>query len=499
MNRSKQSILTAMSSIALTFVNGIFAIIVTRLIILKYGSDFNGLNSTASQFISMLLIVEGGFTIATNVALFKPISENNQEKINRILSATRKTFNKIGLSFFIIGSLFAILYSFVIKSELSPMISFLVLFMTILSTTFNLSYATKYRILLQSEHKEYILNGIQVMILIISQVAIMISIFLNGHMLFVRLLTMIGAILSSLVIIMITKNKYGYLDFHKEPDFESIKGTKDIFFQKITSMVYSTIPVIFISATVGTVYASVYVVYNNVFRLLKSVIYAFINAPRMGFGKLIAEKDSDYVLKVFLQYEFIVNFVMLALLSTAAVLIMPFIKIYTDGVTDVNYYNSIIAAFLIFITFFEIIHIPSGNIINMAGKFKIGRNIQFVASVVLVIFMVVSNYFMGFYGILLALLVTAILLATFEITYIHVVYFKNTIFDFLKILIPSFVVMTGITFLEIKYLPPIDSYVDFLLIGTILVLSNILILALVNFLTNNKLLMEVVRRLKNVL
>jgi hypothetical protein len=499
MNRSRQSILTAISSILLTLVNGVFAIVVTRLIIVNYGSDFNGLNSTASQFISMLLIVEGGFTIATKVALFKPMSENDQEAINRILSATRKTFNKIGFSFLIIGSVLSILYAFIIKSELSPVISFLVFFMTILSTTINLSYATKYRILLQSEHREYILNGVQVAILILSQSAIMINIYFNGHMLYVRLLTMIGAILSSIIIAMIAKRKYQYLDFRKEPDFESIKGTKDIFFQKITSMVYLTIPVIFISATVGTLYASVYVVYNNVFRLLKSVIYAFINAPRMGFGKLIAEKNTDYVLKVFLQYEFIVNFVMLVLLSTAAVLIMPFVKIYTAGITDINYYNWIIAFFLIVITYFEIIHIPSGNIINMAGKFKVGRNIQSIASVVLILIMIISNYFMGFYGILLALLVTAILLAGLEITYIHSFYFKKTIFHFVKMLLPSLAVMIAITLLEIKYLPEIVSFFDFLIAGTVLVIINMVILAIFNYVINNQMTMEVIKRFRNVI
>ena len=77
MNKSKQSILTALSAITLTLISGIFALLVTKLVIVEYGSDFNGLNSTASQFISMLLIIEGGFTIATNVALFTPMASND--------------------------------------------------------------------------------------------------------------------------------------------------------------------------------------------------------------------------------------------------------------------------------------------------------------------------------------------------------------------------------------------------------------------------------------
>ena len=49
--------LNALSAIALTLVNGIFGIVVTRLVISRFGSDFNGLNSTANQIINVLLIL----------------------------------------------------------------------------------------------------------------------------------------------------------------------------------------------------------------------------------------------------------------------------------------------------------------------------------------------------------------------------------------------------------------------------------------------------------
>ncbi|SDJ26438.1 hypothetical protein [Proteiniclasticum ruminis] len=496
MDKSKSSFYTALSAILLTLTNGLFALGVTKLIIVNYGSDFNGLNSTASQFISMLLIIEGGFTIASNVALFKPISDNDYDAINGILSATRKIFNKIGFTFLIISSAASLIYALIIKSDMSYLISFLVFFMTTIATSFNLFYATKYRILLQSENKEYILNSIQITTVIISQLLILVIIFVRGHMLWVRFFMMLGAIINSLLIAGVTKKKYTNINYYKEPDYGSISGSRDIFVQKITSMIYSTIPVLFISGTAGTIYASVYIVYNNVFLLLKSIIYAFINSPRMGFGKLIAERDSDYVLKVFLQYEFIVNFVMFTLLSTAAVLIMPFISLYTIGITDANYYNWIIALFLICITFFEIIHLPSGNIINMAGKFKVGRKIQTLASIVLVIVMIIGNKIFGFYGILLSVLVTAILLAFLEIIYIHSRYFIGSVFNFLKLLLPNLAVIVPVILLEIKLLPQLHSYIEFFIAGIVIVALNSIILLLVNYFTNRVVMFDVITRLR---
>lgn len=496
MNKSQKSIYTAVSAIILTLINGLLGLIVTKLIISNYGSDFNGINSTANQFINMLLIIEGGFTLATNVALFKPLSNYDYSSINRIMSATKIIFIKIGIIFLSIGIVASVVYSMVINSELSRETATLTFLMTVISTSFNLIYSTKYRILLQAEQREYILNFIKIGTIITSQCLIISIIFLNSHMLLVRFITMVGDIINSLLIGYACKKNYKYLNFNVEPNYIAIRGTKDVFIQKITSMVYSSVPIIFISATVGTMYASVYAVYNSIFLLLKSIIYSFINAPRIGFGKLIAEKDKEYVYKVFIQYEFIVNNVMLCFLITTAVLFMPFINIYTKGIGDINYKNWGLAIILIFITLFEIIHIPSGNIINMSGNFEISKKIQTIASLFIVIGMIAGNFFYGFYGILISVLITSLLLAILEILYTHKVYFKKSVSDFLILLVPQTILSIVLVYFEIMNLPTIDSYMEFILVGFIVMIINSGILLIINFILNKRLLFEVFRKLR---
>ncbi|MDY0277322.1 MAG: hypothetical protein RBQ97_04490 [Acholeplasma sp.] len=495
MDKNRGSFLTAISAVFLTFINGLFALVITKEIILLYGSDFNGLNASANQFISMLLIVEGGFTIASNVALFKPMAIKDYVSINAILSATHKIFNKIGIIFFSVGTILSIFYASIINSEISPFMSFLIFFMTIVSTFVNLYFATKYRILLQSENKEYVLNNMQSLTSVLSQTLILITIFFNGHFLLIRFSTMLGAIINSYLIASVTKAKYKFIDFEVLPDYTSIKGTNDLFIQKITGMIYSTIPLLFISATVGTIYASIYVVYNNVIRLIKSIIYSFINAPVMSFGKLLAEKDKNYILKIFLQYEYIVIFILSAFLSTTTVLIMPFIEIYIRDITDINYFNWNIAIMLILITFFEIIHIPSGNIINISGKFKVGKNIQSISSFVIIITMLIGNRYFGFYGIIFAVLFTAIVLGALEIVYVHKVFFNNSLMDFMNILFPSITISILVILLEINYLPVISNYLDFFIWGALIIILNSAILVVVGFIFNRSIFFEVKERI----
>jgi len=495
MNKSKKSIYIALSSVSLTLINGLLGLFVTRLIIINYGSDFNGLNSTVNQFINMLLIIEGGFTLATSVALFKPLGEKNHKMVNAIMTATRKTFFKIGLFFLLFGFLGSIIYTKLINSDLPWEIVFFTFLMTVVSTAFNLLYATKYRILLQTEQREYIINIINIGTLILSQILIVIIIFYNGHMLLVRFITMVASIINSLIIGYISKKNYKYINFSAEPNFMAIKGTKDLFIQKFTGMLYSSVPIIYISATVGTMYASVYAVYNSIFALIKSLIYSLVNAPRMGLGQLIAEKEERYILKIFYQYEFVVVNVTLCLLSTGAVLIIPFIDLYTKGITDIEYENWYIAIILIATVFFEIIHIPSGNLINMSGNFNVGRKIQTFASIVLIILMFIGNMTFSFYGILGAVLITSILLAILEIGYVHKIYFKsNAVPGFLRIVIPNLILSIILVSIEIILLPEINGYVKFFLVGFIVLVINGMLMVLFNLIINKSLTIEIYNR-----
>lgn len=499
MNKGKKSLYTAISSLVLILFNGLIGLFVTRLVISTYGSDFNGINSTANQFINMLLIVEGGFTLATSVALFKPLTENNYNSINQIMAATKNSFVKIGTAFLLIGIISSFGYSALVKSGLPREIATLTFLMTVVSTFFNLVYATKYRILLQTEQKEYVLNYLSMGTVLLAQSMIIVTVYSGGHMLLVRFVTMIAYIINSLLIGYVCKKNYNYLNFKVMPDYASIKGTKDVMIQNMTGLIYSSVPIIFISITAGTLYASVYAVYNSIFILIKNALHSFINAPKMGFGKLIAEKEKEYVQKVFMQYELIVVSIMICLLTTTAVLIMPFISIYTRGISDIGYSDWTVSIILIGITFFEIVHIPSGNIINMSGNFKISKKIQLIAMVVLIITMVIGSLVLGFYGILLAVLTTAILLAVLEISYVHTVYFNDTLFEFARLLLPNTILGILLIFVEIELLPTIDEYFRFFILGFVLVMINGCMILILNLITNRKKSIEVFNRLQGLI
>lgn len=500
-NRSIYSLLNALSAICLTLVNGLLGIVVTRMIIENFGSDFNGLNSTANQVVHVLMIVEGGFTTASNVALFSPYVTGDYELVNGILSATRKKFRRIGSLFFAVGTVIALGYALIANSALPREFIFTVIMMTMIPPAFNLFYATTYRVLLQAQQKEYVFSFITACTIGLGHICNIVMILNDGPMWMVRVNTMSFALLNVFILAAHVKkaNKFLALKTAK-PRGDLIKGTNDVMAQRITSVIYDSSPLVFLSAspTGGTVLASVYSVYNNVFIIIKSLIRGAIDAPRLSIGQILTQRKRERVWPVFAQYQYAAFSVVFVLLTTTCALIMPFVELYTQEITDAQYRDLKIAVMMVVITTLDMIHMPSSHLLNMAGEFKICRNIQIITCIVLLLSMGACGIIWGIYGMLFSLLLVTSLLDVLEIGYVHTRFFPGKIPALLKLIMPLAVIGTLTCIVELQLPLTINSYLMFVVYGIVLVAVNGFIALAVGMLFNRKELMAILKRVISI-
>lgn len=440
-SRSRYSIYNAISAVTLTLINGLLGIIVMRFVLEAYGSDFNGLNSTANQIVNVLMIIEGGFTLASNVALFAPLTKGDIGLVNGILCATRRRFHVIGAIFCGAGILASIGYSFIVNSSLSQELVITIMVMAVVPPAFNLFFASTYRVLLQAQQKEYVISIISIITVSLGHLTNIVVVLAGCPMWSVRFVTMMYALANSLIIVLCVRRHNTFIDLDVTARMDQIKGTADVMAQRVTGVVYNSAPIVFLSVSPvgGTILASVYAVYNSVFQLVKSLLNGVIDAPRQSIGQLLAEREREEVWIVFKQYELVACMAIFTLVVVAAVLILPFVNLYTTGINDTNYNNPIIALLMVVIAVFEMSHIPSGHLINMAGEFRVSRHFQVISCVVLLITMPLGGIVGGIYGMLTSVLIVAILLAILEIGYVHCVFFKRKLFSFFRLFFPAFI------------------------------------------------------------
>ncbi|MBE6933672.1 MAG: hypothetical protein E7462_01270 [Ruminococcaceae bacterium] len=493
--------LNAISAISLTLVNGLMGFVVTGLILSYYGSDFNGLNSTANQVVHVLMIIEGGFITASNVAVFAPYEKNDYRTVNGILSATRKKFHKIGLLFFLVGTAVSVGYALLANSSMEREFIATVIMMTMIPPAFNLLFASTYRVLLQAQQKEYVVSFTTTVTIGLGHLCNIIMITNGGPMWMVRVNTMTFSLISYLFIIAYTRKKNRFIDLTELQRPELIKGTNDVMAQRITSVIYDSAPMIFLSVSQsgGTVMASVYAVYNNVFIILKSLLRSVIDAPRLSFGQMLTQRKREGVWSAFAQYEFLIFSAIFVLLTTTCALILPFVGIYTADVNDANYYDKGIAIMMVIVAVLELMHIPSNHLINMAGEFRISRNIQIISCGVLLVGLAIGGFLWGMYGMLGALIVVDLLLAILEMGYVHTRFFGAKLLSLAKLVLPLAVAGVAVCWAELKLALPINGYVSFFLYACVLAAVNFVIGLVIGLLFNRRELIALFVRIKRML
>jgi len=485
--RTKYSFYNALSALCLMLVNGLLTIVVTKLVIAKFGSDFNGLNSTANQIINVLLVMEGGFTLASNVALFSPISHGDYVVANSVISATKNKFKKIGVWFLLIGIVVSFVYSYLVNSSLSKELAFFVILMAVFPQAVNLLYTSTYRVILQTQQKEYIINCFTALTIGLGHLTNIIVILCNGQMWMIRFVTMVYALLNCFIISYYVKKKNKFINFTISPRPELIKGTTDVMVQKVTGVIYNSWPIVFLSvlSNGGTLAASVYSVYNGIFILAKGLLRSVIDAPRFGFGQMLTEMNHEDIWRIFKRYEFIVVAFIFVSITTVYSLILPFVTIYTKDIIDINYKDLKIALLMSIIGTIELLHIPSGHIINMSGNFKTSKNIQVVGCISLMVSMAILGSLQGLYGMLYSLLIVSLLLAVLEIGFVHKYFFKNHIIDFIKLFLPFLLSGIVVSYFEMRFIVA-ETYTELIWKGFLLWGINILIALVIAFLSNKK-------------
>ena len=95
--RSKSSMYNLIAAMLLQIITLIIGIVLPRVMLLSFGSEINGLVSSIKQFISYITLVEAGLAGACIYSLYKPLADNNYVEINKILSGTKRFYNKSSL------------------------------------------------------------------------------------------------------------------------------------------------------------------------------------------------------------------------------------------------------------------------------------------------------------------------------------------------------------------------------------------------------------------
>ena len=413
--RSKKAFLNIITNLLLELVVIIYGFIVPKLIMKSFGSNVNGLISSITQFLGYITLLESGFGPVVKATLYKPIAQKNKKEIANILKASERFFRKISYIFIIYIVLLSLAYPLLINKDFDYIYTLSLIVIISLGTFAEFYFGMTYRLYLQAEQSKYIISILQIITYIINIVLIVLLVRLKMSIHIIKLLTGLIFIIRPIWQNWYVKKKYS-INLNDADDNYKIKNKWDGLAQHIAAVIHSNTDITLLTLFCDLLEVSVYSVYYLVVSGVRKLINSFTGGIDALFGNMLANKEKNNLNNKFNMYEVIYLSITTILFTSTIILIVPFVMVYTKGITDVNYVRYTFGYLIVISEYIWAIRLPYSSITLAAGHFKETRTgawIEAISNIMITCILIIK------YGIIGVAIGTIVAMAIRTVEFIY--------------------------------------------------------------------------------
>lgn len=365
--RAKRNIVV---SLAEQIVSLLCGFVVPRLMIGAYGSEAYGATSSIVQFLAYITLLEGGIGGVARAALYKPLAENSQTAVSAVMMELQHFFRIVAFVF--LGYVLVLACSF---SRISGVQVFdwgttaLLVIVISVSTFAQYFIGITNSVLLQAAQKTYITTAVSITATIANTIMTVLLIGAGYSLLVVKVVSSILFVLRPLALHIYVKRTFS-LPKTKQRNTKLLKQKWTGLGQHIAFFLHSNTDVMVLTLCANLSSVAVYSVYNMIVSHIQSLTVSFASGMEALFGEMIAKEEYEVLNRTFDIYETLISVVSVIMLSVTAVMILPFIGIYTDGIADVNYMEPVFALVLVMAALVYCLRTPYHAAVIAAGRFK---------------------------------------------------------------------------------------------------------------------------------
>lgn len=417
--REKKAKLNILISLQCQLITLLCGFIVPGLMINTYGSEAYGATASITQFLAYISLLEGGIGGVARAALYKPLADGDVQRVSEIISEIKRFFRIVAYVFAVYVLILASTYKYISGVEYFDWMSTFVLVLVISISTFAQYFVgISYSVLLQAEQKTYITQTINILGTILNTILIVILVNLKCSLILVKLGSSCVFVLRPIAMFLYVRKHHKFVQCDTR--------NKNLLEQKwaglgqhIAYFLHSNIDIVVLTLLSSLTSVAVYSVYNMIISHMQSLIASFSTGMEALFGNMYAKGEIKRLREVFGYYETMISIISVILLSATAVLIIPFIKIYTANITDANYIQVEFGMILLLASIVYCLRSPYHNMIIAAGHFRqtqIAAYGEAVINIVLSIMLVIKY---GLIGVAIGTLVATLFRLLYYVRYLE--------------------------------------------------------------------------------
>lgn len=493
MNRKKKLLLNTSVGLLQQVVTVICGFVLPRFFLLTFGSEVNGLITSISQFLGFITLLEMGIGPVIQANLYKPLSENNNQRISEIVISAERFYRKIAYIFLVYILVLAFLFPRIVKTEFDSFFTISLLIIIAISTIAQYFFGATYQVLLNADQRAYVQMSFQTLAVILNAVIGILLMKLGASIHIVKLISSMIFVLRPLGQLFYVKKHY-VIDKKIQLTGEPIAQKWNGFAQHVAATVSSNTSVVILTFFSSLSNISVYSVYYAVANGISGIILSAASGVESFFGNILAKEEKETMNKSFECVEWIVHMLVTILFAIAEIMIIPFVKVYTKGVTDINYILPSFGFVLVLAYMIQCLRIPYFIIIKAAGHFKQTQGGSFIMAGINIIASLLFVFKLGLVGVALGTLLAMIFHICYFVWYLRNNILNRSVFYFVKyvlvdamIIVVSFFIMHTVGLSELSFIALIKYGV----------LSSFVVLVVaiaMNLIFNPKLIVRLIKR-----
>lgn len=419
-SRAKKNIVVSLVCQIVTLLCGF---VVPKLLLGAFGSEVYGATTSITQFLAYITLLEGGVGGVSRAVLYKPLAENDHGAVSAILSEMQRFFRVIACIFLIYVLILAGSFKSVSGLEaLDQHTTFLLVVIISLSTIGQYYIGISNSILLQAAQRSYVTNLINLTGTVVNTIATVILVKLDCSILTVKLFSSCVFLLKPVALWCYVRRLYN-IRYTPKSETRYLSQKWSGLGQHIAFFLHSNTDVVVLTCLASLKEVAVYSVYNMIISHMQSLAASFVSGMEALFGDMLAKDEHKLLHKTFNLYEMIISIVSVVMFASTAVLILPFVKLYTAGVNDADYYAPLFSVLLTNASLLYCLRMPYHAVVIAAGHFRPTNWAAYGEALINIIFSVVLVSRYGLVGVAIG----TILATGFRFVY-YVLYISKHIF-----------------------------------------------------------------------
>lgn len=385
-------------------------LIIQQKILTVFGSDINGLTSGVSQLLSFLALVEAGIGAATIQALHRPLAEKDAEKTSSVLASGKQLYTKAGILFSLGLLALSAIMALVLRDQLAPALAASVTLVSGASTVISYTFCGKYSALLISDCRSSIIYITDTAVTLASCAVRLMIVFACGDeinelaVIAIQAVPAVGAAFRCLIFRIYVKRCYPELNYRAAPTSDFSESRRSALVHQLTATVVTHTDIALLTLTASLKSVSLYSVYNYIYSSIYTVFNTVFSQAILGyFGKSTALGQEEYN-KRYVRFETVYIAILYYILTLALSLTLPFIRLYTSGVTDIQYIDPKLALLFFAVTLISLVRLPMIVTVTAYGHFKQTQNGAIIECAINIVASLLLFPSLGIYGLLLGTL-----------------------------------------------------------------------------------------------